>query len=191
MRSLTDQSKKMARDLLDPVSIAGRLDAYARDVLFGKEPQSVAELVGEQWALHPDEVARAFREARDSMLFVVPPVGRRPQRHFERYPGPTMYPSGDGRSFEFVSSKHDVPWARSKSPRLTVGALGLTIDTANGRRMIGIRWTDCVAVVRDPDARMVISRDGSSLRIGMSEWKGGRDALPLIDRVAPQALVVG
>ncbi len=188
---LAEQSQKMARDLLDPLSIAGRLDAHARDVLFGKEPGSAAELVDEQWALHSDDVARAFREARDSMLFVVPPVGRRPQRHFERYPGPTMYPAGDGRSFEFISTKHDVPWARSKSPRLTVGALGLTIDSANGRRMIGIRWQDVVAVVRDPDVRMVLSRDGSSLRIGGSDWKGGRDALPLIDRVAPPTLLVG
>ena len=57
--------------------------------------------------------------------------------------------------------------------------------------MIGIPLSEAVAVLKRDAVRTVLCRDGSGLTIDPLEWKDGRAALDMVDRLAPAALVVG
>jgi hypothetical protein len=187
---LAQQYERFVRDMMDPIAIPARLDAHVRDVLLGREPMPMKELIAEQWRLRPDEVAAAFQRARESMLLLVPPIGTLPQRPFKLYPGTALGPMGRGRTFELATTKRRVPWAKSGSAKLTVGDAGIGIDDSNGARIVGILWEDCMAVVQDPDARSVVARDGSVLLILVNEWRDGKDALRFIDRLGPDDVMV-
>jgi predicted Zn-dependent peptidase len=187
---LAQQYERFVREMVDPMAIPARLDAQVRDVLLGGESTPMRKLIAEHWDLRPDDVASAFRRARDSMLVLIPPTGTLPQRPFKRYPGQTIGPMGRGRTFEFATTKRRAPWAKSSSARLTVGDAGIGVDAADGERLVGIRWEDCVAVVQDPDTRNVLARDGTVLPIVANDWRDGRDAVRLVDRLAPGAVMV-
>jgi hypothetical protein len=124
------------------------------------------------------------------MLLLVPPNGTRPQRPLKRYPGTALGSMGRGRAFELATVKRRTPWARSPSARLTIGDAGVAVDTSNGARLVGIRWEDCVAVVQNRGSREVVGRDGSVLGVFEDEWRDGRHALGLVDRLAPRQLLV-
>jgi hypothetical protein len=187
---LAQMYERFVRDMMDPMATPARLDAHVRDVLLGREPTPTRELIAEQWRLRPEDVAAAFHRARDSMAVLIPPSGTLPQRPFKKYPGQTLGSMGSGRTFEFASTKRRAPWARSRSVKLTVGDAGVGVDDFTGERLIGILWQDCVAVVQDPNARNVLARDGTVLPIFVDEWRDGRDALRLVDRLAPRDVIV-
>jgi hypothetical protein len=45
-------------------------------------------------------------------------------------------------------------------------------------------------VVQSTGARSLLARDGTTLTIAEEDWRGGRDAIGLIDRVAPREVTV-
>jgi hypothetical protein len=186
---LAEMYERMARDMQDPMSIPARLESRLRDELFGASPVAMADRLDEQYRLQSDEVASAFRRARESMILVVPPSGNLPQRPFKLYPGPTRGSMGVGRTFGLASTKRQAPWAKAPTPTLTVAESGIAVDDIRGRRLVGIRWQDCVAVGWERDFRSVVGRDGWILRIFAGEWRDGRAAISLIDRLAPRDLL--
>jgi hypothetical protein len=187
---IEEQYDRMVRDLSDPVSIPSRLDARTTDALMGHPSRSTAAMLDAYWRLRPDEVAEAFRKARETMLLLIPSTGFRPQRPMHAYPSVTTSPPGRGRSFEQATTRGKTPWSRTPAARLTVGDAGVSVDSPDGIRIIGVRWADCVAVVQGAGARSVLALDGTTLSIIEQDWRGGRDAVGLIDRFAPRELMV-
>ena len=187
---LAEQYQRMVREMADPMAVPGRLDAHARDVLMGREPTPLATVMDEQWRLRSDEVAEAFRTARESMLFLLPTWGKDPQRPFKPYPGVTLAAMGRGRTFELQAAKKAAPWSRAPAPRLTVGDVGVAIDAKDGTRLVGVRWDECVALIQDPGMRTLVCLDGGALTVAAEDWKSGGDALKMVDRLAPRELVL-
>jgi hypothetical protein len=182
----------VARNWADPMAIPGRLDAHVRDVLLGGDPipTPIATRIEEQWRLQSAEVAAAFRAARESMLLLLPPSGVDPQRPFRPYPGPAIGSMGSDTTFELITKERSGLFRKSTAPRLAIGAAGIAVDGVNGIRLVGIRWADAVAVIREQSARSVIGRDGTVLQILAADWRDGRAALGLVDRLAPAEIVV-
>src|SRR5262249_26783028 len=95
---------------------------------------------------------------------------------------------GSGLAFDLIQRKGG--WfEKGKPPKLFVGAEGMYMDTPRGM-YFHVRWSNCAAVVHSGDARLVINRDGTSLMVIPNEWKGGNNAIALIDRHAPPEVVV-
>lgn len=187
---LHHQYDRMARAAAEPMAFPGRLDAHVRDVLLGRQPELLSDMLEEQWRLQSSDVAAAFSKARDSMLFLIPEAGFVPQRHFEPYPGPILGSMGTGRSFDLANVKGGGLLRKARGPKLTVADGGVAIDDGAGGRMVGIPWSETVVVLTGGPSRTVLCRDGSALTINESEWKDGRAALNLVDRLAPAAVVV-
>ncbi|NJD28434.1 MAG: insulinase family protein [Chloroflexi bacterium] len=185
---IADYCETFLRDASDPMAYPARLDRRVQDTLMGIEPTSVATRVDEMWRLQPDQVAAAFRAARETMLLLLPANAIPPNRAFKPYPQPPPGPLGQGQTFEFVPAK-GTKIDRRRTPKLFVGAQGLTVDTPAGR-YASITWTDCVAVIRDDYERAILARDGSSVVITPESWRNGYGAIALVDRYAPAAVVV-
>jgi len=182
---------RLVREAADQASFPGRLEAHTHDVLLGGEPESIADLEQALWRLRPDEVAAAMRIALESEVLVLPVTGTRPQRAFKPYPGPTDQSMGEGRDFELAAVQRRVPWGRPTTPHLTVGNLGIAVTRPDGRRMMAIRWDQCVAVVHeDRYARTVLGRDGYRVAVNAAEWHDGGVAVKLIDKFAPSSVVI-
>jgi hypothetical protein len=181
-----------SRNWVDPMAIPGRLDAHVRDVLLGGDPtpKPMAALIEEQWRVQSHEVAAAFRATRESMALLLPPSAVDPQRPFKPYPGPPVGPMGGDRTFELITKERKGLFRKSTAPRLAVGAAGIAVDVVDGERLLGVRWADCVAVIREPDVRSVIGSDGTVLQVFAADWRDGRTALGLVDRLAPADLVI-
>jgi hypothetical protein len=191
-QQVSSDYQRWVRDMADPRVAPGRLDAHVRDVLLGDDPapKSVDAMVDEQWRLESDAIAVAMREARESMLLYLPITGEDPQRPLHRYPATPVGTMEPERAFDFEASEKK-RFRRSRSPvRLTVGRLGLSVDTVSGERIIGILWHDVVGIVRDQRARSILSRDGSSLVVLDHEWRDGPAAIRMIDQRTPKDLVI-
>ena len=189
---LSADFQTFARDLGDPAAIPSRLDSRVRDVLLGGDavPKPVASMLDEQWRLEPAHVAAAMRQARESMLLLLPESGVDPQRPFARYPGPPTDPMGDDRTFELITKEKRGFLRKSDAPRLSVGRNGVAIDTANGARIMAVRWADCVGIIHERDIRSILGRDGTVLQVFESDWRDGRSAVRQIDKHSPGNLVV-
>ena len=124
------------------------------------------------------------------MLLLIPDGGVDPQRPLERYPGPPTDPMPASRTFEFVKGGKRRFRRATSAMRLSVGRAGVCIDSTSGRRLVAVRWADCVGVVRERGYRSVISRDGTALTIAAVEWRDGGSALREIDRHGPRELVI-
>jgi hypothetical protein len=180
------------RDAADPRAIPARLDAHVRDVLLGGDhvPRAVETMIDEQWRLDSAPVAAAMREARDSMLLFIPPSGEDPQRPLKRYPGPAAGSMAPDRVFEFAGGEKK-RFRRATSPlRLTVGRVGTSVDTVDGRRLMAVPWADCVGVIRERGIRSLLGRDGTVLQVFEQEWRDGGGALVLVDHHTPPAVVI-
>jgi hypothetical protein len=178
------------RDGSDPMSFPARLDAHVRDNLMGRQTPAMAALVDELWRLQPDDVAVAFRAARETMLVLLPSNAIAPAfRSFKPYPAPANEPLGKGQSFDYSPPK-GTKVERGKLPKLFVGERGLSIDTPAGR-YAAITWrSDCIAVIQDGKVRTVLAKDGQAVVIDPQLWAVGSYAITLIDRYAPGHLVV-
>ncbi len=180
------------RELSDPRSIPGRLDAHVRDVLLGDHPspRPMAEIIDEQWRLEADEIATAFRDVRESMLLLLPMGGVDPQRPFKPYPGPSNAAMGAAGVFDYIA-KEKRRFRRDASViRLSVGSAGASIDTVDGRRLTAVTWADCVGIIRQRGVRSIIGRDGNVVDIVAEEWRGGDGAIKLLDKLGPTAVFV-
>ncbi|MCZ7536088.1 MAG: insulinase family protein [Acidimicrobiia bacterium] len=138
---IADYCETFLRDASDPMAYPARLDRRVQDTLMGIEPTSVATRVDEMWRLQPDQVAAAFRAARETMLLLLPANAIRRIGHSS----PTRN-RHRGRSAKVRPSSSSPPRApqidRRRTPKLFVGAQGLTVDTPAGR-YASIPWTDC------------------------------------------------
>jgi zinc protease len=187
---LERQYTDLARSLTEPNAAAGLLDAHARDWLLGRRSTTSADVVADHARLSPGDVAEAFRAARETMILLTPPTDPDPHRSFRPYIRAPQEQMGKGRTFKQARVRPNVPWAAVRSPRLTVGDVGVAIDSERGQRLMAVRWNDCVGVVQDPGARSVFATSGTQLRVYADEWRDGNAAMALIDRLAPRAVSV-
>ena len=179
------------RDLSDPLAFPARLDHHVANVLLGRDPTPDLVVLDEQARLRSDQVAEEFRKAMKSMLMLVPPGGYVPDKpEFKPYPGPDAFPVGKNRRYDLVGPKRGAPWSRGHAPKLIVAEEGVAVDDSRGRRLVGIRWDDCVVVLKDKGRRSLLSKDGSGFDIEQEAWKNGSDAVRQIDRIAPLELIV-
>ena len=186
---LADAYEVMVRDMTDPMAFPGRLDRQAANTLMGLDVIPAATILDEMWRLQSDEVASAFRAARETMLLILPNQAQRPNRPFKPYPPPSPDPMGRGSSFELIPTQQRGRFRQPKPPVLFVGNEGLFVESQH-RRGVAVRWDDCVAVIHDAWSRTVLGRDGYSFTIDPDRWKDGRQAIALVDRFAPKAVVV-
>ena len=180
------------RELSDPRSIPGRLDAHVRDMLLGDHPspRPIAEIIDERWRLEPDEVATAFRDVRDTMLLLLPMGGVDPQRPFKRYPGPSSAAMGVVGVFDYAAKEKRRFRRDASIVRLSVGSAGVSVDAVDGRRLTAVTWADCVVMVRGRGVRSIIGRDGNVVEVVAAEWRGGDGAIRLLDQLGPKAVFV-
>jgi zinc protease len=188
---IADHWEAAVRDLTDPSRNVSRLDARVRDALMGFETEPASVYLDRLWRLQPEQVAVAFRKARDSMLLVLPRTASRPQRPWRPYPGPTPGSMGNGQSFELnAKPKAKGMLRREKPPTLFVGVEGAMVQSGHAVRLAAVRWEDTVAILRDGPARTLLARDGSRLVLAPGDWKNGVYAIGLVDRWGPAAVVV-
>jgi hypothetical protein len=189
---LSRDYQSFPQDFGDPRAIPARLDVHVRDVLLGGDlaPRSVANELKERWRLESSQVAKAFKQARDSMFLMLPLSGVDPQRPFKPYPGPPTDAMGGDRTFEFFTKEKRGLFKKASAPRLSIGQGGLAVDNANGRRLVAVRWADCVAILHERDVRSVVGRDGGLVQVYRSDWHDGGAAIGLIDKFGPKDLVV-
>jgi hypothetical protein len=187
---LHDHYQSFLRDLSDPLAFPARLDQHVLDVHVGRDPTPDLSVVEQQARLRPDQVAQAFRKSLDTMLLLIPRGGYVPKRPLKPYPGPDLAPMGKGKTYVPESAKRKTPWSKFTAPKLIVADQGVAIDDARGKRLVGIRWSDCVVVVQEGWRRSLLSVDGSGFDVEAEDWKGGNDAVRAIDRLAPADLVV-
>jgi hypothetical protein len=185
---IADYFEVFLRDATDPMAAPLRLDRQVQDMLMGVEPQPLATLIDKMWRIQPREVAEAFSAARETMLLMLPRNAVPPNRAWKPYPGPLLESLGHGQVFDFVPAK-GIKFQKREIPKLFVGAQGLILDTAAGR-IATIRWSDCVAVIRDQYDRSILARDGTSVGVSPEDWKSGYNAIALVDRYAPAEVVV-
>jgi hypothetical protein len=180
------------RELADPRSVPGRLDAHARNVLLGHDatPEPVATMIQERWRLESEHVAAAWKAARDSMILLLPTTGVDPQRALARYPGPPPDPMEAGRTYELLPTTKRRFRRNETGIMLVPGRVGVAIDAKGGRRLSGLRWTDVVGVVRETGVRSLIGRDGSVLQIFQADWHDGQGAIREIDRHSPPGVCI-
>lgn len=186
---LAQQYERYARESLDPLAVPARLDHHVRDLLLGRQPESAAEQLDEQWRLQPEQVAVAFRRARDSMVLLVPPGSPPPQRPYKPYPGPSAGPPGKGATFELIGQNRGL-LRKGPSLKMAISDGGVFVDGSDRTRLFGITWEDSVAVVAEPDGWTLIGRDGTLFTIHAGDWRDGRSAVKLIGRYAPRDVVV-
>jgi hypothetical protein len=170
-----------------------RLDGLSRDLLLGREQESLADLDAEYAALGRPQIRSAMRNALGSMVLVIPETGFTPNRTFHPYPSTWAGSPGDARTFVPMYKRPNRPWqkATAPGPRLSIGTVGIVLDGPNGDRLIGIRWSDCVALISEkPDGPRILARDGYTMMVPAAEWKDGPEALALIDRFGPARVAV-
>jgi hypothetical protein len=185
---IADYYERMVRDVSDVMAFPGRLDRTAADMLMGLQPKLVSTQLDELWRMEPEQVATAFRAARETMLLLLPSNAIPPNRAFKPFPSPSPDPLGRGYTFDYKPRDKSAPFNRIR-PKLFVGGEGVVIDTKAGR-YLRIPWDDCVAVIRDANDRTILSFDGSSFTLEPETWRDGYHALSLVDRFAPSQLVV-
>jgi hypothetical protein len=178
------------RSVTEPTAVPGMLDAHVRDWLLGRRDHSAADLAREFARLTPDDVARAFEKARDTMILIVPLTSPDPYRKFKPFMRTPQESMGRGESFKQDSAKVEKLWAKILQPKLTIGDRGMAIDSWRGTRLVAIRWSECIGVVQDPGARSVFSSDGTQIRVQAMEWQKGGIACRLIDKWAPEGVTV-
>lgn len=180
----------MLRAVTEPMSVPGLLDAHVRDWLLGRRSTTISDLVAAHARLSPDDVAKAFERARDTMILIVPPTRADPYRKFKPFHKPPQESMGRGETFKQDSAKAETLWEQILQPRLTVGDVGVAVDSWRGTRLAAIRWSDCVGVVQDPGVRSVFSSDGTQIRVQATEWHNGGAACRLIDKRTPDGVTV-
>jgi zinc protease len=184
--------EERVQGFLEPSLAPARLDAIVQDVLIGVEEKPARKQLREQWSLRPDDVAAAFRIAKESMVLQVSPAGERPPRPLKPYPGPVAGPLGVGRTFDGVreNRKGAKPWQKGKSAQLTIGNDAVHVEY-DGRRITAVRWADCVGVIRDKGGRILVGSDGYRVTVRIADWQSGDAAVRLIDQLAPGGLLIG
>ena len=102
-------------------------------------PKSMASLIEEQWRLESEQVASAFKEVRESMIFLLPQSGVDPQRPFKRYPGAPKGSVAPERTFEFISKEKKRRFRHASSAlTLSVGKLGVSVELRNRARIAAV-----------------------------------------------------
>jgi hypothetical protein len=186
-----DLYERAVRDLADPMSYPARLDQWTQDWLRGVTPDPASTILDRIWRLTPEEVATAFRAARDSMLLLLPYGAIRPQRRWEDFPGALLGPLGKATAFELSSSaKKAGVYAGVKQPKLFIGKEGLALEADRGPRYLLVPWTDAVAVVREGPNRVLLGADGTFFALFPENWRDGGYATALVDKYAPTAVVI-
>jgi hypothetical protein len=181
---LDDERRFAERSLRDPNEVPGQLFFATASDLLGAEFKQPAEHARGRAGLSSEDVARALREALDTLLVIAPPDTERPER-LEPYPL-------ESRSLLTGRVHHARGFGlrRSRLPQLVVGADGVVVRPSEERHVTA-RFEDCVVALRTPDgSRTLLTRDGFFVTIDPSLWRHGREVTRAIDEALPEAVTV-
>jgi hypothetical protein len=182
---LREDIERFRTELDDPYGIAGPLDEAARRELFGRPQRAVEELIAEDEALRPSEVASALQGALDSLLITAP---------F----GPEAAPAG----FSLPNAEHGPDQQdglvfhekrplreRHKRARFVIGDGGFT--WWNDGEALTIEAPSLVGVATAPDGYTVLYREcGCSIELDPDQLKDGDAAArAVLERVPPELVV--
>jgi hypothetical protein len=161
------------------------LDAAASDELFGRPRETPAEIIEEYEGLEPESVASALRSAAGSLL-VLAGTEKPSDSGLHAYPAWSTA-SVTGREFR----PPGLPFgSKARKDRLVVGDEGVMYLTPEGNRMT-VRYDQCVAYRHwEGPGREIWGADGFRIRIAASEWRGGQQAVDIVDgHMAPDLVV--
>jgi hypothetical protein len=154
----------------------------AREVLLGRPPADRDRLAAEAEAVTVDDVRRAALTMWDSLLLSDDPEGSGDSQLSWLTGSPPSRAAASGQRFKPVGS----PVTKAT---LVVGNSAAHLETSVGEASAS--YDDLSALIAFPDGgRQLIRRDGYQLRIEPSLWKGGQQAVAIIDASVSPAVRV-
>jgi hypothetical protein len=162
--------------------ILARLDAAARAELLG-EPDLAAQATPASLTAVSGEAARsAVAQCLGSALLRLPDGVTMDDPRWARLPRLSNALGLEGRAFL-------PPGAPPGSPRLIVGADGVTLAGHDGQQTV--RWSGCEAVIAWPDGRrLLVGIDDSRVAVDPRQWADGVEAVAAIDAATPPERLV-
>lgn len=170
-----DAHRQRARSRLDaPTSGIDSILSAAWNLVQGAPVKTVDEALGELDALTPDGVARAARDLARTLLVQVPGAVEVPAPWVPAPVSPAPPLSFARRVFS----------ERGGYARLMVGDDGVTLKTE--ATTLTVRYENLAGVAEwDDGGRIVIGTDGVHVVVEPALWRGGRQAVRLIDESTP------
>lgn len=172
----------VAAELADPGRRVQLVQAQAHRLLLGGQPQSPEQLLTEWRAIDSRAVATAMADATHSLLMLLPESARWTDTRMPLVEPPNAEPVV-GREFHRKTSEHgDGP------SELTIGGEGISLRYGK-HDVRTVPFEACAGVLYGPgDLRVIIGRDGTTIRVSGADWKDGNVAFEFLDRLIPNAL---
>lgn len=174
MEEELDAHRRRVRASLEtPGATINLVTSAAWNLVHGAQVQRADQILAGLDALTPDVVLRAARDVVGTALAQVPGSVTVPPLWVPA-PESTSPPVAGGRAFA----------QRGGEARLVVGDTGVTLHA--GHSSVTVRRENVAGVAEWEDGgRVVIGTDGIQLAVEPTLWRGGRQAVALIDRSTP------
>lgn len=174
------------RHLTSPEACLWLADFMARESLWDGVALSPEGLMDEREAVDTLAVAEATRELLASAIAFVPSEDLLDREGWEQYPEWSDH-QVSGRVFRPGVLAGYLGGMRRQ--RLIVGEEGVTA-VANAARghVQTVRYADCVGLEVAAEGRMVWGRDGTVVPVGEPVWRGGAEAVRMVDAAIPRSL---
>lgn len=172
-----------AADLANPASRVHLVKTQAERLLLGGRPQSPEELLREWQEMEPGSVAAELAAGTQSLLMIVPETVRWTDPRL-----PLMKdaagPAVEGRQFHRrTESTH-----KGGATELTMGSDGISIGGSRDSTRT-VRFDTCAGLFYGADdVRVVVGRDGTTIRVVPADWKDGKLIADYLDGVIPIGL---
>lgn len=166
----------------DPRSAADELDMAAGRMLQRGQSLTQADVLAERLDLTSEQVAAAFREARDGVMVAVPPGPDLAGLPLPVLSPPTSAPV-EGQVFSRRLTGSKVP----RGARLTVGGQGISVRV--GPDTITVRFENLVGYGEAPGGSLLVAEDGTNVVVAEGDWRNGSAALASIRASVPESLV--
>ena len=170
-----------ARELSDPLTCPGQLEAAAMSFLTEAKPRLPIEVYADQQRVTPEDVRRAVGDALPTMLLLFPTGDAPATDGFHPYPdwservvvGQEFRPPG--LSFLGTGPKE----------RLYVGREGVSLVFEPGKQ-VTVLYAECEALECASDGcRLLWGRDCFRVLVEPDKWRNGHEAVAMIDAGVP------
>jgi predicted Zn-dependent peptidase len=168
------------RELSDPLSCPGQLEAAAMSFLTEAKPRLPLEVYADQQNVTPEDVRRAIAEALPTMLLLFPTADA-PPTGFHPYPD---WSERIAAGQEFRPPGLSL-FGTGPKERLYVGREGVTLVFEPGNQ-VTVLYAECEALECAPDGcRLLWGRDCFRVLVEPEKWRNGQEAVAMIDAAVP------
>jgi hypothetical protein len=185
---LADELSSVQEMVLDPRAVAGELSSVAEQLVRGWTQKPGGQVLADVAAVSTEDVRREAETLRRSALWVVPEGVEVDEPGLEQRPGWSPERVQGGKVFRRRLLR-GVP----RSARLVVGDDGLMLDVGDGMRRT-VLWDDVLGVVDDRtpggSTFQVVGARGFTVPLCPADWRGGHEALALVQARVPAELQV-